>query len=456
MKKILFLSSALAMTTLVAYADDVTPNTDKKITGGAGTCTVDVLGVSDNNATANTIAVWSLNSYECAPGQYLDVTDNVAECTECPIGSYCPGGTFTVEANNSKNACPTDYTSDVAATAETECYVGCEAQCVQQECPEHSKNCVNGEFKTNGKQYLNAECNAYPSLCPILDFNCDTGYTKTLLTVSQLPYEGNFVHNSCPLDNDASDKSVVYNYCEYGTGAGEYFVSNDPEDFGIKYVFSVNNYGPDTQGVVATTYTDENGEVQTVYTLPYADFKSGLNGGNHVWYRPDELLFLDSDERLIFDFSMDYLYSGEISQKLYERLENELPPKAQEDVLNAIKELEQDSSLSKMQQVAFRLYKTYTNSVKTDVPWIYLGEYDEESMNNSYLREMVEVYSVVLASIYPETGVTYCRYHTINVDWNPDNGGDAIQNMCYYGGGIDVPDDPVRPGYTFMGWKLVE
>ena len=113
MKKVLFLSSALIMTVCGAFAEDTT--TDKKITGGAGTCTVDVLGVSDNNATANTIATWSLNSYECAAGQYLDET--TLNCTECPVGSYCPGGTFTVEANNSKTACPADYTSDAAATA---------------------------------------------------------------------------------------------------------------------------------------------------------------------------------------------------------------------------------------------------------------------------------------------------------------------------------------------------
>ena len=106
MKKNLFLTTVLlAGLVAPAFAEDAaTP--DKKITGGAGTCTVDVLGVSDNNATANTIATWSLNSYECAAGQYLDET--TLNCTECPTGSYCPGGVFTVEANNSKTACPTD------------------------------------------------------------------------------------------------------------------------------------------------------------------------------------------------------------------------------------------------------------------------------------------------------------------------------------------------------------
>ncbi|MBR2511237.1 MAG: hypothetical protein IKB59_03645, partial [Alphaproteobacteria bacterium] len=60
---------------------------DGTITGGAGTCTVDVLGVSDNNATANTIATWTLNEYECGAGQYLLNSDGTLECTECPVGS---------------------------------------------------------------------------------------------------------------------------------------------------------------------------------------------------------------------------------------------------------------------------------------------------------------------------------------------------------------------------------
>ena len=52
------------------------------------------------------------------------------------------------------------------------------------------------------------------------------------------------------------------------------------------------------------------------------------------------------------------------------------------------------------------------------------------------------------------TGV--CAANTINIDWNPDNNGEHIKNMCTYEGSITVPADPVKPGYTFTGWKLVE
>ena len=172
-----FLTTAL-MGTFIAPAFGA----DKIITS-VNTCTVDVLGVYENDATANTIATWSLESYECPAGQYLNVTEDTIECTECPIGSYCPGGTYTVESEtNGATVCPTDYTSDASATAESECYMGCELACgANAECPPHSNNCTHGEFKTTGKQFVGGTCNAYPSVCPIADFQCDTGYSKNFI-----------------------------------------------------------------------------------------------------------------------------------------------------------------------------------------------------------------------------------------------------------------------------------
>ncbi len=117
-----FLSSMLVMG-LMAPAFGA----DGKITGGAGTCTVDVLGVYDNNATANTIATWALNDYDCGAGQYLVIDDGTIACQPCPAGSYCPGGTYTVEnADEGTNACPTGYAqSDAGASVDTQCYTDC-------------------------------------------------------------------------------------------------------------------------------------------------------------------------------------------------------------------------------------------------------------------------------------------------------------------------------------------
>ena len=49
-----------------------------------------------------------------------------------------------------------------------------------------------------------------------------------------------------------------------------------------------------------------------------------------------------------------------------------------------------------------------------------------------------------------------CTTKKININWNPDNGNDTFQSMCEYNQEIVMPTDPVRPGYTFTGWKLVE
>ena len=125
MKKTKLLSSTLvmAMVSVGAYAAD-----DNFITGGAGTCTADVLKVSDNNATANTIAVWTKNEYTLNPGQYLNVTETDVAAATCPAGSYCVGGTnFTVDnAATSIAQCPTEYPNSAnGASADTQCYTAC-------------------------------------------------------------------------------------------------------------------------------------------------------------------------------------------------------------------------------------------------------------------------------------------------------------------------------------------
>ena len=113
-----FLTTAL-MGTFIAPAFGA----DKIITS-ANTCTVDVLGVSDNNAVANTIATWDLIDYTLNPGQYLNVTETSVDKTTCPAGSYCVGGGFTVEtANNSIAQCPAEYPNSAeGAGADTQCY----------------------------------------------------------------------------------------------------------------------------------------------------------------------------------------------------------------------------------------------------------------------------------------------------------------------------------------------
>ena len=49
-----------------------------------------------------------------------------------------------------------------------------------------------------------------------------------------------------------------------------------------------------------------------------------------------------------------------------------------------------------------------------------------------------------------------CEPNTITIDWDPNNNTAHIQNQCLYDGAIKLPDAPVKLGYKFIGWKLVE
>ena len=79
--------------------------------------------------------------------------------------------------------------------------------------------------------------------------------------------------------------------------------------------------------------------------------------------------------------------------------------------------------------------------------------YSMISNNDPYDRQnRAALYGVL---DYTETAT--CIANTINIDWNPDNGGEHTVNQCTYEGTVTLPTpDPVKPGYTFTGWKLVD
>ena len=449
MKKNLFLTTVLlAGLVAPAFADDAaTP--DKKITGGAGTCTVDVLGVSDNNATANTIATWSLNSYDCAAGQYLDETTLL--CTECPVGSYCPGGTFTVEANNSKTACPTDYTSDAAATAESECYTGCELACTQQTCPAHSNNCTHIASSTTGKQYVGGTCDAIVSSCE-MNFDCDTGYNKQEMTIAEIQQalisgfvdsQGN-IQNLISLyctatgldaisDNNMDDCTMV----APGTFSVVFYEQGDgyiPKIGKVTFQIAYNTTPPSEQpGAYTKTYVFADSMVsdQDTFTMTAIPANVQIESSDdfaYMYYKLTEIGFASTE---IYDYAINNIGS-------YETLLN-----------------------------SFETIKV------TDKPWLAIEGFflvnpgSVHKMSDAVVDEMdggIFVFAPILneqafntmPNLYDDANFKACVSNLINISWNPDNGASATQNMCAYDGTLVLPSDPVKPGYTFTGWKLVE
>ena len=458
-----------------AHAEDAT-TPDKKITGGAGTCTVDVLGVSDNNATANTIATWSLNSYDCAAGQYLDETTLL--CTECPVGSYCPGGVFTVEANNSKTACPIDYTSDAAATAESECYMGCELACsTNVACPAHSNNCTHSEFKTTGKQYVDATCNAYPSVCPIADFQCDTGYSKTTEQIGSMVASALFSDigmilscNPSGIDttifayHDTTITTPIINACDF-IANGEILVFGGLFGFVTATVF--NDYDENTPGIETVKYVNIDNLQSSEAYLANADLLSTAGTGNALWHKGAAKIAYPTPDTLIFVemfANADEIYNtltSDNADAFISEQETMIRGNTSEEVANKIIELANQTKSGSIANIAEFILRMYSISlstiqfIETDMPWTYVNRKSAGATWEEFATlGIISTLNYILA--FPDSGFTYCANNIININWNPDNGDASTQNMCIYDGAVTLPSDPVRPGYTFMGWKLVE
>ena len=94
----------------------------------------------------------------CSPGRYLPAASST--CQQCPIGSYCSGGTFDLNNNDDQGitACPTGYTSTTYAAYVSECQITCSAgeyltagasACTQ--CPANSY-CPGGTFGYNASE----------------------------------------------------------------------------------------------------------------------------------------------------------------------------------------------------------------------------------------------------------------------------------------------------------------
>ncbi len=372
MKKYLFLSSAFLMTMAGANAAD-------KIITSANTCTVDVLGVHENDATANTIATWDLIDYTLNPGQYLSVTETSVDKATCPAGSYCVGGGYTVEtADNSIAQCPTGYPNSAnGASADTQCYTACTVATANIA---HATAVSGNDYYGGGVDTCGATA-------------CETGYhVKPGLNLTD-----------------------TIGTTDAGTG----YTSND-------------NYGDDYDSDEITPSDAGIAGDPMAFATPYGD-KGMITGHGRC-----------STQKGVFDFNSDTNIMTEIT------IVDSLP-----DTTGQYCYCQLDG------------YKSASGEVTpiTSAPWVFLDEDGSadncastcafvcaNSLRNVFVSDRAFRAAVFNAS---STSAT-CAANTINIDWNPDNGGAHTQNMCTYDGSITVPADPVKPGYTFMGWKLVE
>ena len=420
-------------------------NAADKIITSANTCTVDVLGVSDNNATANTIATWDLIDYTLDPGEYLKVTDTSVTETTCPAGSYCVGGGFTVEtANNSIAQCPTTHpNSATGAGAQNQCYTACTVATAN----------IAHATAVSGNDYFGDGVDACYATA------CDTGYhvDGDVELIEQTPvipvnYETAGNGNYAYIDPDGSTGNNGIELSEL-SGSGTYAVDYD---YGRVYgrascqpsadpasVYAMNNFeavmsGSKTMEELRTELTTQYGQAKANSLMGYLEL--AMSGAedmttNEANFETFAKYFVTLSESSDKNYTTD-----STGQYCYCQLDGFAP--ATDGVLGE-------------------------KSTVTSAPWVFNVDPGSADACASFCALLCveglpsgDAYSRAFrAAIFGALGYTEtatCTANTINIDWNPDNNGEHIKNMCTYEGAIEVPADPVKPGYTFTGWKLVE
>ena len=438
MKKSKILSSALVMgmVSFGAYA------ADEMITGGAGTCTADVLGVSDNNATANTIAVWSINEYTLNPGEYLNVTETSVDKTQCPAGSYCVGGTnFTVDnAATSIATCPAEYpNSATGAGAQNQCYTACTVATAN----------IAHATAVGGNDYFGDGADA----CYATD--CDTGY-----------------HVDGDIEIIEKTPVIPVNYGTAGTG----YASIDPDGSTFDYNADIVPEGALTANgtwAVEFDYGVVYGKASCQPQIKDAgrayiesNLSALMSGGITVEEFRTAMLPLAGQAKT--DFAVKVLQDVQFGKM------------SMEDMYKAIdvvfgSDYDADYQTTDIGQYCYCQMDGFSpitdgvlgeKSTVASAPWVFISAYRSAdncaswcadrcaSLRDDDVDDRALRAAVFGALGYTETGT--CAANTINIDWNPDNGGAHTQNMCTYDGSITLPDEPVKVGYTFSGWKLVE
>ncbi len=437
-----FLTTAL-MGTFIAPAFGV----DKIITS-ANTCTVDVLGVSDNNAVANTIATWDLIDYTLNPGQYLNVTETSVDKTTCPAGSYCVGGGYTVEtAGNSIAQCPTGYPNSAnGASADTQCYTACTVATAN----------IAHATAVSGNDYFGDGVDACYATA------CDKGYhvdgeieliEKTPLIPVDVTVEGDQYEAINANGEHANAGSTNAVLTENNTWAARF-------DYGTVYGRASCQPTADNP---AEVYFLDNKDAVLAGTMTMDEFRNGLLAVTTV-AKADHYAEMMEAEIFIKNMLNENITEAEVMELVIKYT----PLFTKHNAINV--KSGADYSTDSTGRYCYCQIDGFmpTGGEKASVTsaiWFLAGA--RESANECaslcseicsaemYLDDMGSRAAMLGGLDYIETGV--CTANTINIDWNPDNGGDHIKNMCTYEGSIELPTpDPVKPGYTFTGWKLLE
>ena len=435
MKRNKILSSAFVMT-MVSFGAF---GADAKITE-ASTCTVDVLGVSDNNATANTIATWDLIDYTLNPGQYLSVTETSVDKTTCPAGSYCVGGGYTVEtAGNSIAQCPAEYPNSAeGAGADTQCYTACTVA---------NANIAHATAVT-GNDYYGAGVDTCGATA------CETGYHVDGGGVSLVEKDP-----LVPISLTAEGAGYRYVRAD-GTSSSYGTVDAIPEDS----VTAPNTWA--TAYSEGTVYGKASCQPSIDPSIEYImiNFEAVFGGEMTIEAFKTGLEPLAGADKAEYAANMitDVMSGTKSEAEIYKALYGVFMIEP-----NANYSTDSTGQYCYCQMDGFTPTGG-TKEIVTSAPWVFLydcgsadycADFCASNCANALRLDGVDALAfrgAVVGSLEAVESGGICAANTINIDWNPDNNGVHIKNMCTYDGSITVPSDPVKPGYTFTGWKLVE
>ena len=415
-------------------------NAADKIITSENTCTVDVLGVSDNNAVANTIATWDAIEYTLDPGEYLKVTDTSVTETTCPAGSYCVGGGFTVETANSSIAqCPTTHPNSVAgAGADTQCYTACT---VANANIAHATAVSGNDYFGTGVDTCGATA-------------CETGYhvdgggielvEKTPLVPISLT-EAGVDYGYIDIDGDEY-RTDVYGLTSRGTWATE---------FAEGVIYGKASCQSTTDPASVYLYNNLNAVVSG--TMSMEEFRTGA-------------LAVTTEDKADVIVDLAKAYSLLVTDQ-GDMTEAEIGEAFAKYFVTFSESSDKNYSTDSVGQYCYCQMDGFTptggtKEIVTSAPWVLLDGNSSADYCASFCAHNCAYYplddvnglafraAVVSALRTQMSGI--CTANTINIKWDPANDGAVIENQCTYDGAITVPADPVKPGHIFMGWKLLE